>query len=56
MVVYSSIYDLIAQYVFGNNMNATAELFTILFSLTACAVVLCLPFIIVFLMIKMFRG
>lgn len=56
MSIYTDIYNTIAQYVFGNNMNAVAELFTIFASLTSCAVVITLPFTIVFLIIKLMRG
>lgn len=56
MSIYQSIYNTISQYVFGNNLNSWAELFTILFSYCAVAFIVTLPFTIVLLVIKLIRG
>lgn len=54
MIIYDTIYNLIVQYIFGTVTSGTyQELVCILFSVGISLLVMCLPFIVVELIIKM---
>lgn len=56
MGIYQNLYNLIVQYVYGNNVPADGELIATLIATAGSIFVVALPFLVVWKVIKLIGG